>query len=547
MKRIVLMPMMILALFIVFGFSNEKKITIFMIGDSTCANKTLKKEHLERGWGQVLPGFFDSRYVKIDNHAVNGRSSLSFRNEGRWKPIYDKIKKGDYVFIQFGHNDEKPKPDRHTDPGTTFNDQLKRYIKETREKGGIPVLFTPIVRRKFGEDGKLVPTHGDYPKAVRDVAKEMHVVLIDHNISSRIFVNSLGDSISREYYMWVKPGTNPYTPDGKQDDTHLKAKGARAIARIAVKEIQEKIPALSKYVKYYDYVVAKDGSGDFFTVQEAVNAVPAFRKKTTTIYVRNGVYDEKVVIPSNKRNIKLRGEDVDKTIITYGDYASRKNVFGEGVGTSGSASIYIYADGFYAENITFKNYAGPVGQAVACFTAGDRMIFKNCKFLGFQDTLYTWGKKSRQYFKDCYIEGTVDFIFGSSTAVFDACEIHSKSNGYLTAASTPEWKNFGYVFKNCKLTAGKGVDKVYLGRPWRPYAKTVYLNCEMGRHITSKGWHNWGDKKKEKTTYYAEYGSTGPGAVDKKERASWAKQLSSKKAGKYTLAEIFDGWDPSDE
>ena len=211
--------------------------------------------------------------------------------------------------------------------------------------------------------------------------------------------------------------------------------------------------------KDYDFIVAQDGSGDFKTVQEAINAVPDFRKeKETRIYIRNGVYKEKLVLAECKLNVTLIGESVEGTVITYDDYASKPNRFGENKGTSGSSSFYIYGPDFHAYDITFANSSGPVGQAVAVFVSGNRAVFTRCRFLGYQDTLYTYGKVSRQYYKDCYIEGTVDFIFGSSTAFFDNCEIHSLGRGYLTAASTPEGTDYGYVLYRCRLTAAPGVE-----------------------------------------------------------------------------------------
>jgi pectinesterase len=546
MKRLYLFAA-IAALLFLSGTEPDKKITIFTIGDSTCANKPLENQNLERGWGQALQSFFDERYVQVDNHALNGRSSLSFRNEGHWQPVLDRVHPGDYVFIQFGHNDEKPDSARHTDPGTTYKDQLKKYIKETKDKGGIPVIFTSIVRRKFDENGQLTETHGDYLQAARDVASEMNVTLIDHNLSSKKLVQDLGPENSKSLYMWIDKGTNVAAPEGKQDDTHLRARGARAMARLAVLEIIEKIPDLAPMVHLYDFVVAKDGSGDFMTIQEAINAVPANRINRTTIFIRKGIYKEKITIPENSRNISFVGESLGETVLTYDDYASRKSVLGENLGTFGSSGIFIYGTGFHAENITFENSAGPVGQAVAVMVAGDQAIFRNCRFLGFQDTLYTWGKTSRQYYEDCYIEGTVDFIFGSSTAVFNRCEINVKRSGCcLTAASTPENTKYGYVFLNCKLTAADGVTGVYLGRPWRPYAKTVFYNCEMGKHIIPEGWNNWDKKDAEKTTFYAEYGSKGAGA-NRAGRVKWSHQLKSHQASALTVEKILagsDNWNP---
>lgn len=204
------------------------------------------------------------------------------------------------------------------------------------------------------------------------------------------------------------------------------------------------VAGMGQTEKKYHFVVAQDGTGDYKTVQEAINAVPDYRKAgETRILIRNGVYKEKVVVAESKQSVTLVGESVDKTILTYDDYASKPNVFGENKGTSGSSSFYVYGPDFHAKNITFQNTSGPVGQAVAMFVAGDRAVFLNCRFKGFQDTLYTYGKHSKQLYKDCYIEGTVDFIFGASTCFFDNCEIHSLGRGYLTAASTLEGTAYG--------------------------------------------------------------------------------------------------------
>ena len=290
--------------------------------------------------------------------------------------------------------------------------------------------------------------------------------------------------------------------------------------------------------KDYDFIVAQDGTGDYKTVQEAINAVPDFRKeKETRIYIRNGVYKEKLVLAECKLNVTLIGESAAGTILTYDDYASKPNAFGENKGTSGSSSFYIYGHDFHAYNITFANSSGPVGQAVAVFVAGNRAVFCRCRFLGFQDTLYTYGKNSKQYYKDCYIEGTVDFIFGSSTAFFDNCEIHSLARGYLTAASTPESVSYGYVIHNCRLTANDGVERTMLGRPWRPYAKTVFVDCRMGSHIAPEGWFNWGVEK-EKTAFYAETGSMSLDGkpVDVSKRVAWSKKAD---AADYTIEKVL--------
>jgi pectinesterase len=293
----------------------------------------------------------------------------------------------------------------------------------------------------------------------------------------------------------------------------------------------------------HNFIVSQDGSGDYSTIQEAINAVPDFRKKETVIYIKNGVYKEKLILATSKSMVVFIGESVEKTIITYNDYASRKNRFGEEIGTTGSSGFFIFGDDFRAENITFENSAGAVGQAVAVRTDGDRLIFRNCRFLGFQDTLYPHGEKSRQYYQNCYIEGTVDFIFGSSTVVFKDCEIYCKGRGYITAASTPETSAYGFVFMNCKITGNAPANSFYLGRPWRPFASVIFLKCELGEQIRPEGWNNWNNAENEKTARYAEYKNYGPGA-DISQRVKWSRQLNDGEGREFTLENIFSGWNP---
>lgn len=300
----------------------------------------------------------------------------------------------------------------------------------------------------------------------------------------------------------------------------------------------------------YHLVVAGDGSGDFRTVQEAINAVPDFRNKETRIFIKNGTYKEKLILPASKNNVTFIGEDKMSTVLTYDDYAQKLNKYGEEIGTTGSSSFFIFGNDFKAKNITFENSSGPVGQAVAVRVNGDRIIFENCRFLGYQDTLYPNGRDSRQYYKNCYIEGTTDFIFGWSTAVFEDCEIFSKDGGhYITAASTEEESDFGFVFINCELTGDAPAGDVYLGRPWRDYAQTVFISTKMGDHIKKEGWHNWSKPQAEKTAFYAEYNSSGPGAAANK-RVKWSHQLSAKEALKYTVNNVLkgeDNWNPKEE
>ena len=278
-------------------------------------------------------------------------------------------------------------------------------------------------------------------------------------------------------------------------------------------------------------VVARDGTGDYRTLTEAMEGIRAFMDYRVTVLVRNGLYKEKVVLPSWLQNVEFVGEDAEKTVITYDDHAN--------IGRMGTFRTYTFkveGNDITFRNLTIENNAAPLGQAVALHTEGDRLVFINCRFLGNQDTVYTGVAGTRLYFKDCYIEGTTDFIFGPSTALFEGCTLHSKRNSYITAASTPADVRVGYVFKNCRLTAAAGVDKVYLGRPWRPYAATVFIGCEMGSHICPQGWDNWRNAENEKTARYAEYGNTGEGA-DTTRRVKWAVRLTAEEAARY------DDWD----
>ena len=290
-------------------------------------------------------------------------------------------------------------------------------------------------------------------------------------------------------------------------------------------------------------VVSRDGTGNFRTLQEAIESARAFMDYTVTIYVKNGVYKEKVIVPSWVENIDIIGEDRDKTIITYDDHANINKM-----GTFRTYTVKVEGSDITFKNLTIENNAAQLGQAVALHTEGDRLKFINCRILGNQDTIYTGAKFTRLYFKDCYIDGTTDFIFGPSTALFEDCIIHSKRNSYVTAASTPKEAKYGYVFKHCKLTAEPGVDKVYLGRPWRPYAYTLFIECELGKHIVPAGWHNWGKQSNEETARYMEYKNTGEGA-NVSERVAWSKQLKKKDAEAVTVDAIFStqsNWNPID-
>ncbi len=290
-----------------------------------------------------------------------------------------------------------------------------------------------------------------------------------------------------------------------------------------------------------DAIVAADGSGNFKTVQEAVNSTPADKQKLYLIHIKPGVYKEKITIPAGTTPIKLEGEEAVKTILTFDDCADTLEAGGQKIGTFRSASVSISARNFFAENITFENSHGKRSQALAVSVSINRAVFRKCRFLGWQDTVLL--QSGRQYFEECFVAGHVDFIFGGATAFFERCEIHCLDNGYITAASTPEDHAHGFVFANCKITTAPGDWKIYLGRPWRPFASVTFLNTEMPAEIRPEGWHNWNDPEREKTARFAEHQSAGPGA-NPSARVPWSRQLTDAEAGALTPQRVL-GWDPN--
>lgn len=292
--------------------------TIYIIGDSTAAEKSISNGSTERGWGMVLQGFFDEG-IRVENHAQNGRSSRSFYSGGLWKQVIDKVKPGDYVIIQFGHNDEKPKPDRHTDIGTTFDAHLAQYVVETKAKGATPILMSPVVRRNFylkpekqDDDEKLretvykgenvnsdtlVDTHGEYAKVAERVAKKYGVVFIDANKITHDIEQNAGIEGSRKLHMWLEPGKYSWAPKGRQDNTHYNVYGAHIVAGALADALGNAIPALNSHVRHFDYIVSDEGRGNFMTPEEAVEAVPNGK---STILVLHGDF-KKPVVPKKKK------------------------------------------------------------------------------------------------------------------------------------------------------------------------------------------------------------------------------------------------------
>jgi pectinesterase len=293
-------------------------------------------------------------------------------------------------------------------------------------------------------------------------------------------------------------------------------------------------------------VVAADGSGQFTNVQAAINAVPQNTGPTNwcVILVKPGIYKELIYVQREKHFVRLLGEDPAKTVLTYDLHANLPGPDGKPISTFRTPSTVIDADDFTAENLTFQNSAGPQGQALAVRLDGDRVIFRNCRFLGWQDTIFC--DRGRHYFENCYIAGAVDFIFGGATEFYEHCHLHCLGNGYITAASTPADQPFGYVFSHCQITGENPEVKTYLGRPWRAFASVTFLNTDMSGVVRPVGWDNWRDPAREKTARYAEFNSTGAGA-DSSTRAQWATQPTQPQAEAVTVKKVLGGsddWDP---
>ena len=299
-------------------------------------------------------------------------------------------------------------------------------------------------------------------------------------------------------------------------------------------------------------VVARDGTGQFRNIDDAIEVCRAFMDYHKVIFVRRGIYKEKLIIPQWLQNIEICGEDRDQTIITWDDHANivqthqlPNDQAPKKLGTFRTYTLKIEGNDITLKNITIENNAARLGQAVALHTEGDRLRFVTCRFLGHQDTVYTGLPGTRLYFLDGHIEGTTDFIFGPSTAWFEHCDILCKANSYITAASTPKESAYGYIFNNCTISCLPEVEKVYLGRPWRDYGYTLFMHCTLPAQIRPEGWHRW-EPQREKTARYSEYDNIGPGA-DTSQRVAWSHQLTKKEAQQITLDNVFsraDNWMP---
>ena len=283
------------------------------------------------------------------------------------------------------------------------------------------------------------------------------------------------------------------------------------------------------------YTVSKDGTGDFVSIQDAINNMKAFPAERITIFIKNGIYKEKVKLHEWNSNLILKGESKDLTIITFDDYFKKIDIGRNS--TFFTPTLLVEGNDAILKNLTIQNSSGDIGQAIALSINANRVSVINCKLLGNQDTLYLTGE-GKYFFKNTYIEGTTDFIFGSTTAFFENCEIFSKKDSFITAASTQENAEFGFVFEGCQFTAAKNISKVFLGRPWRIYAKTAILNSTLGNHILPDGWENWNKKEAEKTSFYAEFNNSGNGS-EVKNRVKWSHQLTAKQAKMYSKENVL--------
>jgi pectinesterase len=537
------------------SISSSSKIKIVLVGDSTVTDRS--------GWGLGFKEFLADN-VECTNTARGGRSSMSFMKEGRWTNAL--ALKGDYYLIQFGHNNQPGKPGRSTDM-PTFVANMQQYVDDARAIGAKPVLVTPLTRRQWDKanPGKINSTLEPYAEEVRKLAAANHVPLVDLHARSIELCESLGPQ-----GCLVFSPTKTVKGTNSVDGTHLKGPGRVMFGKLVVDELRHAVPKLAPVLlaearnpmpksgeDRFNAVVESDVSATNTNLQQAIDDAPDNGTNVYCILIKPGTYEGQFIIPKQKSHIQLVGENVTNTVLTYSLNVNETNsgTLPQFKGTG----VIVLGDDFSSENITFQNTSGDHGQALALRVDGDRAVFNHCRMIGWQDTLMI--NNGREYYTNCYIAGRVDFIYGSATAAFDRCEIHSRNGGHVTAASTPKDKPFGFVFMNCRLTGdpqpwinadGNPVNtnsapKADLGRPWRPFASVTYLNCEMADHIKPEGWNNWRNPTNETTARYAEYQSTGPGA-NPAARFKWTKQLTDEEAKAFTIQNILGGaddWNPT--
>ncbi|MDS2171133.1 pectinesterase family protein [Nesterenkonia sp. CL21] len=557
----------------------------FVVGDSTAS--VYEQEIRPRaGWGQALP-LLMGRGVTTFDYAWSGASSKSFFEAGKLDVVLDLMQPGDLLLISFGHNDSKIEdPDRGTDPDTTFKEYLTRYVEGARQQGGAPVLVTPVERRRFHADGTAGDSHGDYPRAMKELAEELEVPLVDLTASSRALWEGLGPEGTKGHFMHLEPGVHPQHPEGAEDNTHFQAVGALAVARLVAQGlVDQQIVSGSWFTRLEreidaeaeihwpaertidDALILTVGPGKAHsTVQDAVDAAPRGAGRRTIIAIDPGEHRAVVHVPSDVPRLTFlgMGERPEDTVLVYDKANGTPHPDGGTYGTTGSSTVRVHAPFFEAENLTFANDFDPAAhpeisgtQAVALLISGDFSVLRNVRCLGRQDTLYVnspgTGVPARHYVTESHVTGDVDFIFGRGTAVFDACRIESldrgeANNGYVTASSLDGSLRHGILFDDCAFTSTAPRRTVHLGRPWHPGGdpeanpQVLVRRCHLGAHIMSSPWtdmsgFSWRDAR------FVEFENRGPGSQVTEDRP----QLPVESAPEHTVAAYLaadDGWAP---
>ncbi|WP_104043762.1 pectinesterase family protein [Arthrobacter sp. ZGTC412] len=559
---------------------------IFVVGDSTSS----AYQHSERpraGWGQALPLLLGPQ-ADVFDYAWSGASSKSFADAGLLDEVVALLQPGDYLLISFGHNDEKVEdPARGTDPQTTFKEYLQQYIDGAAGRGAKAVLVTPVERRRFSALGVAQDSHGAYPQAVRELAAATGTPLVDLTVSSKDLWQKLGAEGTKSHFLYASPGQYPQYPQGVTDNTHFQAEGALAVARLVASELRAQQTLPPGYFQldagldaregiYWPSerpvdkpVVVDVGKGlAFQTVQAAINSVPEGGTRRTLIRIQPGIYREAIRVPASKPRISFLGlgEKAQDVVLVYNNASGTPKPDGAGpYGTGGSASVRIDGPDFTAANLTFSNDFDEAAnqdmknrQAVALFLTGDRAVLSNVRCLGNQDTLLvdspSRGVQARFFFRDCYIEGDVDFIFGRGTAVFSGSEVRSldrgssSNNGYVSAGSLNVGIKHGYLFTGCRFKSDAAAGSVHLGRPWHPsgdvdaIAQVLIRDSWLGAHISRAPWTDMSGFSWREARFH-EFNNNGPGSRITADRP----QLDPALAKEFTLEAYLhgtDGWAP---
>ena len=575
----------------VVGFSlAPRPVHVFVAGDSTAAEKRADRRP-ETGWAERLQAFFDPDDVRVVNLARNGRSTRTFLSEGRWDALLDEVRPGDVVLIQFGHNDQsESKPDRYTPPDA-FQANLRRFVADVRQRDATPVLMTPVVRRRFDDEGRFYDVHGAYPDLTRAVAAETGAALLDVHRTSEAVLRAWGAEGSKDLFLILAPGEHPNYPDGLDDNTHFSPLGASIAARLVAEGIRDAGLDLAEHLLLKDPPRANavvddeyegppgapaDGARQFATVGAALAAVPDAHTGPYRVLVRAGRYREKLTVTAP--DVHFVGAGRDETVLTFDAHGDTPGLDGEPLGTWGSATLTIRAPGFRAEHLTVENafdypanaalaaddpakVRNPQAVALMLDEGSDRAVLADVAVTGYQDTFFA--EAGRAYVVGSLVSGHVDFIFGAGQVVFDRCEIRSRDRarkdptGYVTAPSHRAAVPYGFLFVDSRFTREPGVEdgSVRLGRPWHPGNDTtangsaVFARSWMDAHVgpdgyapissrSASGERVWYDL--EPTSRFFEWATVGPGAYVGPRRP----QLLGRVVDAYTPSAVLAGWNP---